>query len=101
MLLLLLFDLVWPGGGFDNRELCRFIVPTKGSAPGIVSSVRPFRAFGALARKDGEPGYSEDGDKTVWPRVGGVAHLQVGGFPSLVVLISVFPVARSAGCGRL
>jgi hypothetical protein len=98
-LLLLLFVLTWPGGGFDNRELCRFTVPTKGSAPGTVSSVRPIREFGALARKEGEPGNSGDEDITVWIEVGEAAHIQPGGSPSMIELISGLSGARRAGGG--
>jgi hypothetical protein len=94
VLLLRLFVLIWPGGGFDNRELCRFTVPTKGSAPGIVSSVRPMREFGALARKEGESGYWEVGDITVWIEVGDAAHVQPGGLPSIRGRISGFSAAR-------
>jgi len=99
ILLLRLFVLVCPGGGFDNRELCRFTVPTKGSAPGTVSSVRPIREFGALARKDGESGYWEAGDITVWIEVGDAAHVQPGGLPSVRGRISGFSTARKAGGG--
>ena len=48
-LLLPLFVRACPGGAFDKRELCRFTVAMNGSAPGIVSSVRPTREFGARA----------------------------------------------------
>jgi hypothetical protein len=36
------------------RELCRFGGVMNGSAPGIASSVRPARAFGAVAMYEGE-----------------------------------------------
>lgn len=94
ILLLRLFVLIWPGGGFDNREFCRFTVPIKGSAPGTVSSVRPIREFGALARKDGESGYWEAGDTTVWIEVGDAAHVQPGGLPSVRGRVSGFSGAR-------
>jgi hypothetical protein len=94
ILLLRLFVLIWPGAGFDNREFCRFTVPTKGSAPGTVSSVRPIREFGALARKDGESGYWEAGDITVWIEVGDAAHVQPGGLPSVRGRISGFSDSR-------
>lgn len=99
MLLLLLFVLICPGGGFDNRELCRFTVPIKGSAPGTDSSVRPIREFGALASNEGEPGYSEAGDISAWTDVGEAAHVQSGGLPSVNDLTSGRSAARSAGGG--
>lgn len=55
-LLLPLLVLECPGGSFESRELWRFGGVMKGSAPGTVSSVRPARAFGAVAMYDGESG---------------------------------------------
>jgi len=79
MLLLLLFVLACPGGGLDRREPCRFTVPTKGSAPGTVSSVSPAREFGAFATKSGVWGRAERGElrEGCLPCDGGV-HVQLG-----------------------
>jgi len=99
VLLLRLFVRMWPGGAFDSRELCRFTLPTKGSAPGTVSSVRPTREFGALARKEGESQYSETGDITVCIEVGEAAHVQPGGLPSVSGRTSGLSPTRCAGGG--
>jgi hypothetical protein len=57
-LMLLRRDLerICPGAAFDNLELWCLIVATYGSAPGIVSSVKPAREFGALAIEVGDGG---------------------------------------------
>jgi hypothetical protein len=73
MLLRRLFDRACPGGALDNRELCRFGGVMNGSAPGMVSSVRPARAFGALATTE----WSSDSE-TVLIEVGEAAHVQAG-----------------------
>jgi hypothetical protein len=38
------------GGILDRREVCRLGLETNGSSPGTVSSVKPDRELGALAR---------------------------------------------------
>ena len=75
VLLLRLLVLVCPGGAFDKRELCRFTVAMNGSAPGIASSVRPAREFGALARKEGVPGITAE---IVRIEVGEAVHVHPG-----------------------
>jgi len=59
ILLLLLFVREWPPD-FDSRDLCRSAGLMNGSAPGIISSVRPTLAFGACARKVGVSGTEPD-----------------------------------------
>lgn len=75
MLLLRLFERACPGGAFDNRELCRFGGVMNGSAPGMVSSVRPARAFGALATTEWNSDSLAD---IVLIDVGEAAHVQAG-----------------------
>ena len=50
------------GRCLDRRDDWRFTGGRKGSAPGIVSSVKPMRELGALAaaRKEGESGTETD-----------------------------------------
>jgi len=48
-------------GLLERRELWRFGVTTKGSAPGMASSVSPTREFGALAMKSGVEGLCAKG----------------------------------------
>lgn len=50
----------------------------KGSAPGTVSSVRPAREFGALARNWGVSGIVVEGDKAERRDVGEAVHVHPG-----------------------
>jgi len=88
MLLLLLFERPCPGGIFDKRELCRFTGVMKGSAPGIASSVRPVRAFGARARKDGVFGTvtPETNPERVEAGEEFTVHVQLGECVNVIVL---------------
>jgi len=88
MLLLRLFERVCPGGALDNRELCRFGGVMKGSAPGMVSSVRPARAFGALATTE----WSSDScaeTEIVLIEVGEAAQVQAGEYMGVQTLDEV------------
>jgi hypothetical protein len=73
-----LLDLACPGGALERRELCLFMGGMKGSAPGMVSSVRPARELGARAMEEGDSGSMIEGDET-WRAVGGgVVHMTPG-----------------------
>jgi hypothetical protein len=56
------FERMCPGAAFDNLELWCLIVAMYGSAPGIVSSVRPARELGALAIEVGDGGSIADAE---------------------------------------
>ena len=51
---------------------------TKGSAPGTVSSVRPAREFGALARKAGVSGTVVEGESCDRSDVGDAVQVHPG-----------------------
>lgn len=69
----------------------------KGSAPGTVSSVRPAREFGALARNDGVSGTPIGGDRPERRDVHGSFHVHTGECVSWIEEILRFSIAGSGG----
>ena len=71
----------------------------KGSSPGTVSSVRPAREFGALARKAGVSGAVVEGETAERSEVGEVVQVQPGELINCIEVPCRFNIVGSTAGG--